>query len=397
MNCTLIKNCAESYRSLKHDEIVTLEQQGNCSNDWSRVQVSNGTDNEVKQSIAHIKNCSFSGESIFLGTFLHSVQFNTNVMVHSGLYNSNFHNLCIVSNNSYINNVIAVSNVYIGENASLVQCNQIIGSAESVECQPSFGRGVITVGPENNNEGTSRLVRISPEVRYSDVCADVLQCTRASLSTPVPSAPASTHNLTKIGNNSHISNCDLILNTHIAPSTIVRRSQITDSTICGPAEEEGASHVVISGSTVAHSIIHHHCVVENNATLDGVLMFAHSSVSTNAHVVQSVLASDSGVSHAECCHSVLGPFVGFHHTSLLIATAWLLGRGNVGYGAMVGANHTGRSNDQECALGEGCFVGLGSAVKFPFNTLESPYTIIAAASVCLPQKVSFPFSLICTP
>ena len=44
----------------------------------------------------------------------------------------------------------------------------------------------------------------------------------------------------------------------------------------------------------------------------------------------------------ECLHCLVGPFVGFHHQSLLIATIWPLGRGNVGYGANVGSNHTSR-------------------------------------------------------
>jgi hypothetical protein len=71
-----------------------------------------------------------------------------------------------------------------------------------------------------------------------------------------------------------------------------------------------------------------------------------------------------------------------------------MGRGNIGYGAKVGANHTGRVNDQECILGEGCFIGLDSTVKFPFNILGSPYSIIAANTKCQSQRLIFPFSLI---
>jgi hypothetical protein len=62
-----------------------------------------------------------------------------------------------------------------------------------------------------------------------------------------------------------------------------------------------------------------------------------------------------------------------------------------------GANHTSRSNDQECFPGEGSFFGLGSSVTFPFNSLNSPYTITASNTSCLPQKISFPFSLLCNP
>ena len=83
--------------------------------------------------------------------------------------------------------------------------------------------------------------------------------------------------------------------------------------------------------------------------------------------------------------SLVGPFVGFHHQALLIAGEWVMdtwcvagvyvltyppacalpvlacasamwpaGKGNVGYGANVGSNHTGKAPDQELRPGEGC-------------------------------------------
>lgn len=61
-----------------------------------------------------------------------------------------------------------------------------------------------------------------------------------------------------------------------------------------------------------------------------------------AQVTHSILGPDSGVGSGECHHSLVGPFVGFHHQALLIAAIWPLGRGNVGYGANVGSNHTSR-------------------------------------------------------
>ena len=59
----------------------------------------------------------------------------------------------------------------------------------------------------------------------------------------------------------------------------------------------------------------------------------------------------------------------------------------------MGANHSGRVNDQEAALGEGVFFGLGAVVKFPFSCENAPYSIVAAGSY-LPQRVDFPFSLL---
>ncbi len=76
-----------------------------------------------------------------------------------------------------------------------------------------------------------------------------------------------------------------------------------------------------------------------------------------------------------------------------MATIWITGRGNVGYGCNLGSNHTGRLADQECWAGEGTFWGLSNVVKFPINLTQSPYSIVAAGVQFMPQRVCMPFSL----
>ena len=71
-----------------------------------------------------------------------------------------------------------------------------------------------------------------------------------------------------------------------------------------------------------------------------------------------------------------------------------MGRGNVGYGANVGSNHTGRIPDQETAAGEGTFWGLSCVIKFPVDLTFSPYSIVAAGTTLPPQRICMPFSLI---
>ena len=102
----------------------------------------------------------------------------------------------------------------------------------------------------------------------------------------------------------------------------------------------------------------------------------------------------TGVSEGEVTSSLVGPFVGFHHQALLIASFWPAGRGNIGYGANVGSNHTGKVSDQELWPGEGTFFGLATAIKFPSNFSQAPYCLIATGVTTLPQRVDMPFSLI---
>jgi hypothetical protein len=86
--------------------------------------------------------------------------------------------------------------------------------------------------------------------------------------------------------------------------------------------------------------------------------------------------------------------VGFHHQALCIATYWPEGKGNIGYGANVGSNHSGKAPDCELVCGEGIFFGLACVIKFPCNFSKAVYSLIASGVTCLPQKMEFPFSLI---
>ena len=124
--------------------------------------------------------------------------------------------------------------------------------------------------------------------------------------------------------------------------------------------------------------------VEHSGLLKG------SGASRSALVKESVLGVGTSVSRGEVIASLVGPGTGFHHEALLISALWPEGRGNVGYGAMVGSNHTGRMPDQEVRPGEGAFFGLGCCVKFPCNFEAAPYTLVAAGLTLLPQRLAQP-------
>jgi len=50
-------------------------------------------------------------------------------------------------------------------------------------------------------------------------------------------------------------------------------------------------------------------------------------------VSHTIACPDSAIATGECHHSLVGPFVGFHHQSLLIAALWPRGRGRYGGGS----------------------------------------------------------------
>src|SRR5260370_28452326 len=139
------------------------------------------------------------------------------------------------------------------------------------------------------------------------------------------------------------------------------------------------------------------CRGEPVAIGEGSVLPEHAHDERHAKVVGSLIGTNSGVAEAEVTACLLGPFVGFHHQALLIAALWPEGKGNVSYDANVGSNHTSKAPDQEFWPGEGAFLGLGVNIKYPSDFSGAPYTVIACGVNTLPQKVTFPFSLIQPP
>ena len=149
-----------------------------------------------------------------------------------------------------------------------------------------------------------------------------------------------------------------------------------------------------AGVQVKDSLVQWGAFVESCAQLGTSILLEYSGAERQALVTESLIGPNTTVGGGEVTASYLGPFVGFHHQSLLIAAWWPEGRGNIGYGANIGSNHTSRSPDQELWAGEGTFFGLATAVKFPANFQDAPYSLLASGVVTLPQRLSLPFSLI---
>lgn len=189
-----------------------------------------------------------------------------------------------------------------------------------------------------------------------------------------------------------IQNTPRLLNTYVGHEAVIdAATSIEDVTILSGADD---TVFIGNGACIKNAIVQWGVRIETHAIVENSVCCEHSSVDNHATLKHSLLGPNSALSGGECSYSLVGPFVGFHHQSLLIAAYWPEGKGNIGYGANVGSNHTGKAPDQEIWPGEGIFFGLGVNVKFPADYSKSPYSIIATGVSTLPQRVEMPFSLI---
>jgi hypothetical protein len=362
----------KGFEAASSDQIGILEAGSNVCADWSRIYLRTGMD------VTRLRGNLFQGE-VYIG----------DPGTEGSMYHCTIENACI--EDSAILYQSTIRNYIIRSNTRISQCVEVVCSGET-----AFGNGVeIPLAIETGG----REVLTFAEINVGT--AEVIAGSRADLELISAYNEAvqiyARHAASKQG---LISNNACLLNTVVRDSYIGSHANIDNacliknSTILSNAEEvTEVSH----GAFVTDSIIQWGAEATSHAIVDSSVLCEHSHAERHSKVTQSIVGPNTGVAEGEVTASLLGPFVGFHHQSLLIAALWPEGKGNVAHGANIGSNHPSRAPDQEIRPGEGLFIGLDTHVKFPSDFTKAPYTILAAGVLALAQRVEFPFSLINIP
>lgn len=379
-NFNVIRTMVGKYRSLTPEEIQVLEKNGNRCDDWGKVQVEAEFDpNRIFRSI-------FMGD-VRLPRFFGTLLLPGDVSVATGIYDCMVHN-CIIENAlvykvSMLSNVLVRSSSIIQNVGSLVSSGKIsfmVGSHINVGNEMG-GRSVL-VFPELTTELVDLQLFHKADAEVEKAFVEMLESYRTDLSLPFG----------VVGKGAVVTNTNIIRNSWIgAHSRVEGASKIRNSIIMSSLEESSHIYdsVIIENTNVQMGV-----KVYTGAEVQGSVLMTRCKVGSKAIVKSSIVAPCCHIEEGEVNSSYVGPMTQMHHHSLLIAALWPDGCGNLGYGANVGSNHTGRMPDQEVMPGLGMFFGLGVNVKFPSNFSESPFTLIASGLTTLPQRLKFPFSLI---
>jgi NDP-sugar pyrophosphorylase family protein len=372
-------------RSLQTHEIAGLERQGNSSPDWSRIRVTNGFD------WRRCRHSSFHGD-VILGNLTGTVTLGDGVVLPSGIERSTLID-CVVGHEACIRDARLVHNCVIGASCIVQDCGSI-----TCEGPTTFGNGArLPLGPETGGRevavfadmdrhmaATVALVRRQELLeRYEEIVADYTRRTQ------------SRHGY--IGAGARLVSCRRIRNSYIGPGAVLSGLNLLDDSTLLTEGAQPKPVTLENGACVSGSLLHRGTTVALHAIVERSVLLERTSVTRHARVKDSVLGPLCDISAGEVVGSLVGPLTNMHHQSLLIATIWPEGKGNVSQGANIGSNHTSRAPDQELRGGEGMFLGLGVNIKFPANLVDAPYSILATGVTTQPQKLAFPFSLINLP
>ena len=372
------------FRALRADEKLQLEKNGNIVS--GTVFVPWAVD--VGTLVGIVRNNVFLNQ-VFLGLERGDLVVDSEIpTVTAGIFGSTLSNT-VVEGKVYIKDCCMIHSAYIGSGSALINNGVITGNCESdfygfgsecVLCEETGGRA-ITISPDASLETV--VEAISSKARMSDWITRT-RTERRDLSNSSRSVSAFLGSV--VAGNASVLKMTRLKSVFIAEDSACSGSEICLSFIGHKAR--------IDNSVVQQSVVQEGVSVASYAVVENSILAKFAQVSVHAKVVHSFLGSYSGAESCECISSLIGPFVGFHHQSLCIATYWPAGRGNIGYGANVGSNHSGKAPDCELLAGEGVFFGLAVVVKFPCNFINAPYSLIASGVTCLAQRVEFPFSLI---
>lgn len=275
--------------------------------------------------------------------------------------------------NARVQRNTCVSNTYVGSQAVVVNNGSISFTPDT-----NLGLLNLTVGPES---GGGRALTVRPEERLPEVVEQMAQCQKANHTL------AATPTMNIFEYDTIVRDTPTVDTVYLHPQAALEGANaVARAVLCSTAHVGGAS-------TAQDVVLQWNSSITDGSTVRESILMEEAHAGPHSILVSSVLGPDVHVSCGEIHASVLGPNTNAHHQSLLIGVLWPAGRGNVGYGANVGSNHTGRLPDQECAAGEGTFWGLSTVIKFPMDLSAAPYSIVAAGTSMPPQRIALPFSL----
>ncbi len=368
-------------RPLGSGERLYLESQGNTCADWSRVRIMGDS------GLDTIRNNWFEGD-ILLAGFKGEWAGPDGRTWPAGMANCRVRDSVI--GNACLYQIERLERQVIDDGAILVGLGEI-------DCpEPTLFSLGQAIHP--GTESGARSVWIWDELTLDD-CMDALSLTSEAQQTFRKHLDATTAPLHSrfgyVGTGAAVLHARHVHSAWIGPGTTITGASLIREAALLSAPDEPC--VVAEEGWIEHSLLQPGARVESSGKVSRSVLLEHSSVTWGGMVFQSVVGPNTQVNKGELDASLVGPFVGFHHQSLLISAIWPEGRGNIAYGANVGSNHTGKKPDQEIRPGEGNFFGLGCSIKFPANYEEAPYSIIATGVATLPQRIAFPFTLINQP
>jgi len=380
----------DHYRPLTTKEIKQLVANGNISDNWKNVLVTNGFDCSL------VQQCRFYG-LIRIGKLEPFYLEFHDIRLPVGLYNSSIIS-CDLGDNVVINNVNYLSHYIIGNEVIIVNVNEI-----EVSNHAKFGNGIIKKGEKESvriwlelcNENAGRSVMPFDGMQAADAWLwtryrgdEVLMEKFKEFTEKKFDNRRGYYGM--IGDRTVIKNSRIIKDTMIGSDAYIKgANKLKNLTINSSAESPTQ---IGEGCELVNGIIGFGCKAFYGAKAVRFILASHSQLKYGARLINSFLGDNSTISCCEVLNSLIFPAHEQHHNNSFLCASVLKGQSNMAAGATIGSNHNSRGADGEIIAGRGFWPGL--CVSLKHNSKFASYTLIAKGDFPAELNIRIPFSLV---
>ena len=378
------------YRHLKLDEVEELKKNGNNSDDWNFVMV---TDSFLPELIHH---CNFYG-LVRIGILEPFYLEFHNLRRPVGLYNSTIIS-CDIGNNVVIDNVNYLSHYIIGNDVILINVSEI----ETTD-HAKFGNGIL-------KEGEPEAIRIELEICNENGGRSIIPFDgmlpgdawlfsrfRDDLGLQKKFREFSEQQFDKrrgfygtIGDRTVIKNCKIVKDVNIGTDAYLKgANKLKNLTINSSAKSKTQ---IGEGCELVNGIIGYGCRIFYGVKAVRFILASNSQLKYGARLINSYLGNNSTISCCEVLNSLIFPAHEQHHNNSFLCASLLMGQTNMAAGATVGSNHNSRGADGELIAGRGFWPGLCVSIKH--NSRFASFIIMAKGDYPAELDIPIPFSLV---
>jgi hypothetical protein len=379
-----------NYRMLTSAEKEILILNGNHSDDWNKLFVSDAFDPLL------VKNCKFFG-LVRIGKLEPWYLEFHNLRMPVGLYNSTIIS-CDFGDNVCIDNAHYLSHYIIGNEVMIANVNELAATDYA-----KFGNGIL-------KDGESELTRVWMEVRNETGGRRVIPFERMlpgdaflwSSNRDDKELIERFIELTQkefskkrgyygtVGDRSVLKDCNIVKDVCIGTDAYLKgANKLKNLTINSDKER---TTQIGEGCEIVNGIIGYGCRIFYGVKAVRFVMASHSQLKYGARLLNSYLGNNSTISCCEVLNSLIFPGHEQHHNNSFLCASLIMGQSNIAAGATIGSNHNSRSADGELIAGRGFWPGL--CVSLKHNSKFASFTILSKADFPFELNISLPFSLV---
>jgi hypothetical protein len=378
------------YRKLTTSEIEVLIRNGNNSDDWSKIFVSEAFDPLL------VKNSKFYGLVRIGKLEPYYLEFH-NLRMPVGIYNSTVIS-CDFGDNVCVDNAHYLSHYIIGNEVMIANVNELATTDYS-----KFGNGILKDGEEEatriwmevRNENGGRRILPFEKMLAGDAWLwssyrhnKLLQQRFVELTEKEFSKSRGYYGT--VGDRCVIKDCDILKDVSIGTDAYIKgANKLKNLTI---NSDKDRTTQIGEGCEMVNGIIGYGCRIFYGVKAVRFVMASHSQLKYGARLLNSYLGNNSTISCCEVLNSLIFPGHEQHHNNSFLCASLIMGQSNIAAGATIGSNHNSRSPDGEIIAGRGFWPGL--CVSLKHNSRFASFTILAKGDYPFEMDIQLPFSLV---